>query len=295
MMLTQQNTSILCPTNDLEAHSIIELAKLHGFTIFEGPSFWGATLADALAEIDLNTCKPNLLAIELPDLDGEAQQYLDQTGIVLHTLDHHQYPQSDARHTLSAIEQFAALFSLPLSDYEQLVAANDKGFIPGLLAAGASYQQMRQIRDDEARVRGVAQERAQAFTWLNTALSSVTSTDDVVYLACPADYVRVMSEVAQFPTQAAYEQALSSGTELKLSQVVIQYQKQNTTTQIEVLANKNRNAFSELVANWPYSSLQSWFGGQAPNYFFGASAKKDATACSHQFDELYDQIKHILK
>ncbi|MBQ4862999.1 hypothetical protein J8L98_15030 [Pseudoalteromonas sp. MMG013] len=293
-MITKHNTSILCPTNDLEAHTIIALASKFGFSVFKGPNFWGATLLDAIEHIDFEKCKPNLIAIELPDINEEGKQFLARKGIKLHLLDHHQYSDCDKRNTHSAIEQFAKIFSLRLSAYDKLVAANDRGFIPGLLTAGATYYDMKKIRDDEANVRGVGGIRREAFSWFESQ-NIEQSPDKIFYLDCPARFTSVMSEVAQFPSKVTYERALSLRQPLKLRQVVLRYIEQDHVTQIEVLARKNRDKLSKLVKKWPFVNLKSWFGGEAPNYFFGAVAKSKFVKSEPQFDVLYNELKGILK
>lgn len=294
-MLNKNNTTVLCPINDLEAHCILAIANEQHIHAIAGPNYWGCTLAQALKGIDISSCKANLLAIELPDINGQGALLLQNHGICLHTLDHHQYAGLNAQHRLSAIEQFAAIFSLQLTKYQQLVAANDKGFIPALLAAGASYEQMHAIRDHEARIRGVVALRKRAFAWFENTLLEPQKSAHLLCFDCPAEFASVMSEVAQFPNEQTYNNALQTAKPLLLRQVVIRYQEQNKTTQIEVLAHNNRTAFANLVEQWPYPQLTSWFGGQTPQFFFGAASKHNNLNNESSFNTLYAQVRQLIK
>ncbi|WP_046003347.1 hypothetical protein [Pseudoalteromonas rubra] len=294
-MLTKDNTTVLCPYNDLEASCILALAEQYGIEAIRGPSVWGVTLYDALQSVDLANCHTHLLAIELPDPEKRAEALLNQHGITLHRLDHHQYTGNDARHTQTAIEQFANLFDIELTRYHQLVAANDKGFIPGLLAAGANYAQMCEIREQEARIRGVEALRDSGFEWFKAnCRAHSASSDEVLYLTCPDRLAPVMSEVAQFPNEQTYTRAQQSGQNLMLRQVVISYQQDALITQLEVLARQGRENISALVANWPYGGLSAWFGGEAPGYYFGAVSKTEPQACQSEFNALHQKVKHYL-
>jgi hypothetical protein len=58
----------------------------------------------------------------------------------------------------SSIEQVAGLLGIELNRYQQLVAANDKGYIPALEAAGASTEEIASIRMADRSAQGVTAE-----------------------------------------------------------------------------------------------------------------------------------------
>lgn len=69
-------------------------------------------------------------------------------------IDHH----NDRSSFSSALEQVMELLQLPMSHYEQLVAANDKAYIPGMLAMNASAEEIAAIRRADRKAQGVTDE-----------------------------------------------------------------------------------------------------------------------------------------
>ncbi|PHK32825.1 hypothetical protein VF13_38625, partial [Nostoc linckia z16] len=57
-------------------------------------------------------------------------------------IDHH----NEKAHLPSSLEQAATLLGVPLSRYQQLVSANDKGYIPAMRAIGATQAEIDHIR-----------------------------------------------------------------------------------------------------------------------------------------------------
>lgn len=55
----------------------------------------------------------------------------------------------------SAIEQVADLLNIELNRYQKLVAANDKAYISGMEALGATKDEIAEIREADRRVQGV--------------------------------------------------------------------------------------------------------------------------------------------
>lgn len=58
----------------------------------------------------------------------------------------------------SALEQVMELLRLPLDRYQRLVAANDKGYIPGMRALGATAEEISSIRHADRKAQGVTGE-----------------------------------------------------------------------------------------------------------------------------------------
>lgn len=83
-----------------------------------------------------------------------------------HLIDHH----NDLQHLPTSLEQVAALLGTgPLSRWQQLVAANDRGYIPAMLAMGASPVEVDQVRRADRQAQGVTEaEEAQAEADLRT-------------------------------------------------------------------------------------------------------------------------------
>jgi hypothetical protein len=69
-------------------------------------------------------------------------------------IDHH----NNLNHLPSSIEQLSALLGLNLTRYQQLVAENDKNYIPGLIAFGATILEIHEIRQKDREIQGVTKE-----------------------------------------------------------------------------------------------------------------------------------------
>lgn len=71
-----------------------------------------------------------------------------------HRIDHH----NDWADKPSSLEQVAEILGETLSPYQQLVAANDRGYIPAMLALGASQEEIDDIRRKDREAQGVTEE-----------------------------------------------------------------------------------------------------------------------------------------
>lgn len=70
------------------------------------------------------------------------------------SIDHHN-EQSKAP---SALEQVLSLLNIPMNREYGLVAANDKRYIPGMLALGATDEEVQRIRCADRRAHGITEE-----------------------------------------------------------------------------------------------------------------------------------------
>lgn len=69
-------------------------------------------------------------------------------------IDHH----NDLAHLPSALEQVLNVLHLPMNRYLQLVAANDKAYIPGMLQLNATAEEVEVIRCADRKAQGVTAE-----------------------------------------------------------------------------------------------------------------------------------------
>lgn len=69
-------------------------------------------------------------------------------------IDHH----NENVHKTSSIEQVAELFSIKLNRWQQLVAANDSGYIPAMKVLGATKTEIDSIRKADRKEQGVTEE-----------------------------------------------------------------------------------------------------------------------------------------
>ena len=73
---------------------------------------------------------------------------------VYRRIDHH----DDLAHLPSALEQVAEILHLPMDRRMQLVAANDRAYIPGMLRLGATAEEIEWIRRADRKAQGVTEE-----------------------------------------------------------------------------------------------------------------------------------------
>lgn len=71
-----------------------------------------------------------------------------------HRIDHH----NDWVHKPSSLEQVASVLGITLSHKQQLVAANDKGYIPAMKALGATDEEIADIRRRDRSAQGVTEQ-----------------------------------------------------------------------------------------------------------------------------------------
>lgn len=69
-------------------------------------------------------------------------------------IDHH----NDWADKPSSLEQVAEVLGVELTKYQQIVAANDKGYIPAMEALGASQEEINEIRRADRVAQGVTEE-----------------------------------------------------------------------------------------------------------------------------------------
>lgn len=71
-----------------------------------------------------------------------------------HRIDHH----NEWADKPSSLEQVAEVLGVELTRYQQLVAANDKGYIPAMKTLGASKEEIDDIRRKDRAAQGVTEE-----------------------------------------------------------------------------------------------------------------------------------------
>lgn len=128
--------------HDLEMLEIKKILLANNFTIIDKNLAWGAKLShyqDDFSKTKTNVC------IELTEDILPPSKYL--------RIDHH----NELSHLPASIEQLAALLHIQLTQHQQLVAANDKGYIPAMQAMGASEAEIQSIRLLDRKAQGVSE------------------------------------------------------------------------------------------------------------------------------------------
>lgn len=127
--MNNNQIAIVTPINDGESVQIAKILKSEKIKTLITKQGWGASWSDLESEIkkEIEDLKNKNYKIYGVELQGQAPE-----GAV--NIDHHKYDGDDRSSDKSSLEQVADLVGHKLSLFEEFVAANDKGFIPAMLA-----------------------------------------------------------------------------------------------------------------------------------------------------------------
>lgn len=134
---------------DLEMHTIRQLLDKNGYRYYDKHLRWdNACLSAYRKEIAdyRGDDTPLWIGIELQEDMTPPARYI--------CIDHH----NGNAHKPSSLEQLAELLEIPLSRQEQLIAANDRAYIPGMKALQASDAEITGIRLADRACQGVTEE-----------------------------------------------------------------------------------------------------------------------------------------
>jgi len=133
---------------DAEMFAIRELLEGVGAEYADRQLSWGASVDSYEEEIAeaLNAGKIPVCV----ELQG-AETYGDQVI----TVDHHSYGDIDYTNRPAAILQVCKLLGVEPNRHQQLIAANDSGYIPGMLAMGATPEEVAEIRKLDRAAQGI--------------------------------------------------------------------------------------------------------------------------------------------
>src|ERR1039458_9907858 len=140
------------PMNDLEALEVRSLLASHSETFLESAQPWGASwsglephIQASLASFRQQHPGAEILGIELQGSNAFAAT----------NIDHHYYPGDDRTSPRSSLEQVAVRLDVELNRWQKLVAANDRSYIPAMLATGASPEEVARIRAADRAAQGL--------------------------------------------------------------------------------------------------------------------------------------------
>ena len=126
----KNNRLWVCPNNDLEAKTIIEMLEREGEKYLVTGQTWGASWEKLEEERkkELKEALENGTEVYGIELQGNSNGAIN--------IDHHIYGEDDRRNPKSSIEQVADILGKELTLDEQFVSANDKGYIPAMEELG---------------------------------------------------------------------------------------------------------------------------------------------------------------
>jgi len=145
--------------HDLEMEMIAELLCREGVPFFDKGLAWGAEVsASAYREEITGTLQKGRtpVLVELPNDLG-----LDPDQIV--EIDHHGKKAGADRPT--SLHQVFSLLGLPPERWTRefdLVAENDRGYIPAMIEIGATKEEIIQVRAADRKAQGITEEEEQA-------------------------------------------------------------------------------------------------------------------------------------
>lgn len=120
---------VVTPVNDGEAIQIKNILENKNIKTLVTKQGWGASWANLEPEVKekIKEYKNKGYQIYGVELQGSAPE-----GMI--NIDHHRYDGDDRTNEFSSLEQVAKLIGHRLSLFEEFISANDKGFIPAMLA-----------------------------------------------------------------------------------------------------------------------------------------------------------------
>ena len=146
-MKTNKQKLFLLGGYDLEMLTIKHMLEgKDDYIIMDKHLQWGNARLSAYQNELLQLVDCDIYGIELQEDSPLPPNY--------HRIDHH----NDWAGKPSSLEQVADVLGAELNHYQQLVAANYKGYIPAMAALGASKEEMDDIRRKDRAAQGVTKE-----------------------------------------------------------------------------------------------------------------------------------------
>ncbi|MFM2043788.1 MAG: hypothetical protein RLY86_2364 [Pseudomonadota bacterium] len=178
-------TSVLLSVNDLEARAIGTVARAIGISDVRDLKLdWGGRIDGS--GIDVGSLGDRVLLVECPS--PALEERIRASGRQVHVIDHHVYPDPysggllDRTNPMSSLEQVIALLDpgRALTGMEKLVAANDRGYWPTLMATADAC-----MRDDAGG------KEIDDHDWVKAAADPLRQVTETVGATSVSDAVRV--------------------------------------------------------------------------------------------------------
>lgn len=133
---------------DAEMVTIKDILKEKNLSFFDNHLKWGAKLSEYKKELSELSSDQIPVFIEL-NLDTE----YPPNAIII---DHHN--ERAGKDNKTAIEQVADLLGVELNRWQQLISANDKGYVWGMIDIGASEEEIKKVRTLDMEKQGISAE-----------------------------------------------------------------------------------------------------------------------------------------
>src|SRR5262245_6744582 len=148
----------IVPRNDLESLTIHALLQREGERVRAAAQPWGATWDGVEPAVlrewsEFHAGHPDAVLYGVELSGRHPENAVD--------IDHHRYADDDRSSALSSLEQVAAILGVALDRRMRLIALNDRAWIPGMAAEGASREEILEIRRLDRSAQGVTAEQEE--------------------------------------------------------------------------------------------------------------------------------------
>jgi len=293
-----ENTTLICPKNDLESQTIVNIAMKLGMDVRVSEQGWGAQLGMEPPDV-FHNLKENLIVVEMPDPDKE--KMLRKIGCNVIWIDHHTYLHKgqclDRSHGLSSLEQFAGLVGYALSDREKRIALNNRGYIWAMAreTEECSINDIKNVRDEDLESQGYTAEM------LSASKKDYNERIDFTHFSLVTtklDKIAYITQLHQIPTDEEFKKYRESGKEddLPVRNILILTLSNDGENVVEVNffgAWKYKQRFNHFLKDNGFNSTEFviWEGGDKGKAFFWGGKR---TANNVAVDDMADAILNIL-
>ena len=296
-MVLIENTTLICPKNDLESQTIVNIAMKLGMDVRVSEQGWGAQLGMEPSEV-FQDLKENLIVVEMPDPDRE--EMLRKIGCNVIWIDHHTYlhkgQRLDRSHGLSSLEQFAYIVGYALSDRKRLIALNDRGYIWAMAReTTCTLDDIKKVRNEDLEPQGYTAEV------LSSSEKDYEERIDFTHFSLVTtklDKIAYITQLHQMPTTDEFEQYRETGKEqdLPVRSILVLTLSSDRKNVVEVNffgAWKYKQKFSHFLKDNGFNSTEFiiWEGGDKGKAFFWGGKR---TANNAAVDDMADAILNIL-
>lgn len=165
--------------NDGEAVEICRLLEANNEPVLVSGQDWGATWANLEAHIHEAL---NAFRRDHPDAELIGIELAGPNSYGARNIDHHLYSDEDRRHPLSSLEQVAIELGVTLTHRQRLVAANDRSYIPAMVAESATPEEIADVRRQDREAQGIG---ASHWARAERDIASAEWRGDRVFVSCP--------------------------------------------------------------------------------------------------------------
>ncbi|MEW5842465.1 MAG: hypothetical protein AB1775_04300 [Bacteroidota bacterium] len=234
--------------HDAEMYEIKKILEENKISFFDNNLKWGAKLSDYKTELS------KLSSVQIPVL-VELNLDVDYPSNAI-VIDHHNEKAGKDKKT--SIEQVAELLGVKLNREQELISANDKGCIWGMIDIGATENEIKMIRERDMEQQGVTdQDKEKAKISVDHFLERISS--DMVIVNSLIENTTPITELIYNYYKHIF--IITPSNKLSYS---------GTEQIIRILEDKY------TLLKKDNSKIETWSGGYLPDHgYFGANQALD--------------------